>query len=117
MNEWQSIAWFSGIGSIIFGAIWVIVADVRRGLTAHIKDVDKGCHARIDRSDHVIDEIVRDCHKKTDHFITTKGFDRFENHINTKFDGMSSSINHLTTRIDDFIKSNRNGNGDRKSVV
>ena len=111
MNEWQSIAWFSGIGTVIFGAVWVIVADVRRGLTAHIRDVEKGCHARIDRCDHVLDDVVRDCHTKRDDFITVKAFDRFEFHLNSKFDGMSSSINHLTVRIDDFIKLSRNGNG------
>jgi len=98
MNEWQSIAWFLGIASVFFTAVWAIVAESK-----------KSAHARIGRLEHTVDGIIEACAKKQEDFITTKAFDRFENHLNTKFDGMNNSINHLTTRIDDFIRTNRNG--------
>jgi len=109
MNEWETIAWIVGIGAVIFGAVWVIVHDAKKSTEIHIEDVKKGCHARIDRTDHVIDGIIEGCNKKKEQYITTQAFDRFENHQNTKMDGLNNNINHLTTRIDDFIKTARNG--------
>jgi len=109
MNEWQTIAWFVGISSAFLGTSYGMVSACKKDLENTVKVLTKNNADRIFKCEHVIDDVVRECHNKRDDFITVKAFDRFEFHLNTKFDGMSTSINHLTTRIDDFIKSNRNG--------
>jgi len=98
MNEWQTIAWFVGISSVFFTAIWIIIQDVK-----------KGVHARVKQCEHAIDGIISVCNKKKDDFITTKGFDRFENHLTTRFDGLDKNITGLTKRIDDLVLTVING--------
>lgn len=100
MNEWQTIAWVVGMGSVVFGAVWVIIQDAK-----------KGTHARIQRCEHVIDNMVADCAKKKDDFITTKAFDRFEGHLVNRVDNVQKSVDHLTQRFDDFMLTIRNGKG------
>jgi len=98
MNEWQTIAWFVGISSVFFTAIWVIIQDVKKGI-----------HKRVTNCEHVIDNLVSDCTRKKDDFITTKAFDRFENHLTNRFDGLDKNITGLTKRIDDLVLTVRNG--------
>ena len=99
MTDWIMIGIVAGVATAIFGAVWLIVQDVK-----------KGVHARITRCEHVIDVFVSDCSRKKDDFITTKGFDRFEGHITTRFNGLEKGINHLTSRVDDLVLTVRNGN-------
>ena len=98
MNEWQTIAWVAGISTTIFGVVWLLVQDVKRS-----------AHARIQRVEHVVDNMVVDCAKKKDDFITTKAFDRFEGHLVSRMDGFNKNIEHLTTRVDDLMLALRNG--------
>jgi hypothetical protein len=92
MNEWQTIAWFAGIGSIFFGAVW--------GL---IKNEVSGVHGRLKNVEHVIDNMIRDCADKKEDFITTKAFDRFESNLTNRFNGLDTNISNLTKRIDDLV--------------
>jgi hypothetical protein len=96
MNEWETIAWFVGICAAFFGAVWLI-----------IKDVKKGVHARVARCEHVIDEVVRDCSRKKDTFITTSAFDRFEGHLVNRVDNVQKSVDHLTERFDAWLLTNK----------
>ena len=100
MNEWETIAWVVGVGSAIF-----------LGMRAIMNDAKKSSHARIDRLENVVDEIVRDCGKKKDNFITTHGFDRFETNMNNRLDGMATQLNTTNSRIDDLTKILLNKNG------
>ena len=59
MNEWEMIAWVSGISSVIFGVVWLLVQDVK-----------KGVHKRIDRCEHAIDVFITDCGNTKKDFIT-----------------------------------------------
>ena len=109
MTELTTIVAVVIVGCAVFGAVWIITRDVKSSLTAYIEDVKKGVHARVDRSDHVIDEIVRDCSRKKENFITTGAFDRFEKNLNVRFNGFDDNIKHLTERVDDLIIATRNG--------
>ena len=92
MNEWQTIAWVVGIGGSIFGGMYIILQDFK-----------KGAHKRIDRLENVCDEIVRD-------HITTGAFNRLEKNISTRLDGMQTQMGTTNSRIDDLILAiNKNG--------
>ena len=103
MTDWVLVGIFAGVSTAIFGAVWIIVQDVK-----------KGVHKRCDRCEHVIDMFTQECAKKKEDFITTKAFDRFEGHLTTRFDGLDTNVSHLTQRIDDLVLTVRNGNGKLK---
>ena len=86
---------FIGIVAAVLGAVWIMVEAGK-----------KSSHARIGRCENAIDEIVRDCGKKKDDFITVRAFDRFEKNIIDRLDG-------VTKRFDDFLIYART-NGKRK---
>lgn len=92
MNEWETIAWFAGIGSIFFGAVWLL-----------IKNEVQTVHSRMKQIEHVIDNIVRDYANNQGDFITTKAFDRFEGNLTNRFNGLDANISGLTKRIDDLV--------------
>lgn len=98
MNEWELIGIICTVGAAIFGAVWLLMNDCKRGINARVK-----------RCENAIDAVARETGNHHRSFITTDAFDRFENNLNTRFDSMSDNINHLTTRIDDFIIASRNG--------
>jgi low affinity Fe/Cu permease len=98
MNEWQTILWAFTIGGGIFAGMWILLQDIK-----------KSAHARIGRLENVIDEIVRECGKKKEDFITTKAFDRFEGNINTRLDGMTTQMNTTNSRLDALTLAIRNG--------
>ena len=95
MTDWSIVIAIVTIGAVIFGAVWILYQDVK-----------KGVHARIGRLENVTDEIVRDCGKKKDEFITVRAFDRFEKNIMDRIDGM-------TKRFDDFLVYTRNGHKEK----
>jgi len=103
MNDWALIS-----GAVVL--ILTVIGFIFKWGWNIIQDVKKGVHARVERCEHVVDGIIDACNKKKEDYISNKAFDRFEHHLNTKFDGMNNNINHLTTRIDDFINNHRNGN-------
>ena len=92
MNEWQTIAWFAGIGSLFLGIVWRLVESAKKDLSE-----------RIAKTEHVLDNICQDCAVKKDEFLTIKAFDRFEHHLSTRVDGLLKTIEHLTKRVDDLI--------------
>lgn len=98
MNEWELIAIVCGMGGVIFGAVWVLMTDCK-----------KVFHARVARCEHALDAVAREAGIHHANFITTDAFDRFERNLNVRFDGVDANVQHLTTRIDDFIRSSRNG--------
>ncbi len=92
MNEWQTIAWVVGVGGSIFFGMYAILQDFK-----------KGAHKRIDRLENVTDEIVRD-------HITSRAFNRLEQNITTRLDGMQSQMGTTNSRIDDLVLAlNNNG--------
>jgi hypothetical protein len=103
VNEYAIITTVVIVGCAVFGAVWLLYQDVK-----------KGVHARIERCENVIDDVVRECGRKKEDFITTKAFDRFEGHLTIRFDGLDKSITHLTQRVDDLVLTVRNGNGKLK---
>jgi hypothetical protein len=100
VNEWQTIAWFAGIGGGFLTIAWKMVDVARTDLAGRIK-----------KCEHVIDNMVSDCAKKKDDFITTKAFDRFEGHLVNRIETVQKSVDNLTRRLDDYISSTRNGKG------
>ena len=96
MNEITTIVSVVVIACAVFGAMWLIIQDVKRGV-----------HARIERCENVIDTVVVECSKKKEDFITTKAFDRFESNLTVRFNGFGDSIKHLTSRIDDLVIATR----------
>ena len=100
MTEGAIIVSVVVVGSVVFGAVWLLYQDVK-----------KGVHARVERCEHAIDTFVSDCGKRKDDFITTKAFDRFENNLNTRFNGFDKNFEHLTERIDDLVMTVRNNGG------
>jgi hypothetical protein len=98
VNEVTTIVSVVVVGGVVFGAVWLLFQDVK-----------KGVHARVERCEHVVDSFVRECGNKKDDFITTKAFDRFENNLNTRFNGFDKNFEHLTERIDDLVLTIRNG--------
>ncbi|MBW1672062.1 MAG: hypothetical protein JRJ45_00200 [Deltaproteobacteria bacterium] len=98
MNEWELISIVAAVSATIFGAVWLLMNDCKRGISARVK-----------RCEHAIDAVALEVGIKHENYVTVGALDRFERNLNTRFDGMSSNINHLTTRIDDFITANRNG--------
>lgn len=109
MNEWQTIAWFAGIGGAFLGATWKMVEVAKKDLSDKITTHSTAANGRIKNIEHVIDNMVADCTKKKDDFITTKAFDRFEGHLVTRVENVQKSVEHLTTRFDDFIITQRKG--------
>ena len=99
MNEFMQIIIFAVIvGGSVFGATWMLIQDMK-----------KGAHARISRLENVIDEIVRDCGKKKDQYITTGAFDRFDTNVSNRLNAMQGQMNSLNSRIDDLVLALRNG--------
>jgi hypothetical protein len=111
MNEWQTIAWFVGVSGTFCTFLWFFHQDAKKGLYKRVSEVEDHIEERVKRCEHVMDVVVSDCAKKKDDFITTKAFDRFENNLNTRFNGFDKNINHLTSRIDDLVIVIRNGAG------
>ncbi len=91
MNEWQTLAWVAVVGGAIFGGMWLILQDFK-----------KGAHKRIDRLENVTDEIVRSS-------ITTSALDRFEKNMNNRLDGFQSQMSTQNSRIDDLVLAIKNG--------
>ena len=96
VNEWQTIAWVIGVGGSIFGGMWLLLQDFKRG-----------SHKRIDRLENVVDEISRGT-------ITTKAFDRFESNMTVRLEGMTTQMATTNSRIDDLILAVRNGGVQKK---
>jgi hypothetical protein len=96
----QTIVFAVIVAGAIFSAMWLILQDLK-----------KGAHARISRLENVVDEMIRDCGKKKDQYITTHGFDRFETNINNRLDSMSTQLSTTNSRIDDLTKILLNKNG------
>jgi len=105
MNEWAIIISVVSVGAVVFGAVWIIIQEVKKSLMKYIEDVKKSAHARIDRCDHAIDSVAN---TKND-FITIGAFDRFEANINNRLDGMQSQMTVTNSRIDDLILAIKNG--------
>ncbi len=99
MNDLVTVLAVVGVACAVFGAMWMMLQDVK-----------KGVHARVERCEHVVDTVVADCKNKKDDFITISAFDRFEKHMGEKVDGVKSEVVHLTKRIDDWITVNRRNN-------